>query len=493
MLDLRSFNTYAGYISANLIKNQPVQASYYREFYQMLKAYRMNNDLYTFINESLQATRISNKDIKPLRNPANRTIEFYAAKLWPGSDIEIALPIIAEDESIVDPIYRIYGWSNFAVKKQAIARQFATLGDMIIKINVNKNDEGEATAVWQEFVDPTYASEIRTDERGYVTYIRLDIPKSTIENSQIVDYVYTEEWDKETQEWRIWIHEQNIDEEIEKLGEPDSRGTFEESYGEDFVPFVYQSFREDGEGRGNGAFVPVLDKIDEINAKATRLAQMLFRYGRADKALVSETTDKSGRPLAPPNIDALTESKDGVTSLVIKGERFFRLPSGWKMENIIANLDYDAHLKAIDSDTLELEQDLPELAYGRLVGSSNVSEQSLRYMLDAAVSRLLESRGNGEAAFVRANQMALTIADNLEVPGFENLPDYESGGLDHKFAPRPVLAPDRSEQAETAKAWAAAGATNFTAVAEYTGVPEDVAVDMARSDLEPVLPEGVER
>jgi hypothetical protein len=57
----------------------------------------------------------------------------------------------------------------------------------------------------------------------------------------------------------------------------------------------------------------------------------------------------------------------------------------------------------------ELQQDLPELAYNRISEASDLSGRALRYMLEAAVSRLLEARGNGEAAFVRANEMCLSI------------------------------------------------------------------------------------
>jgi len=489
MTDLRNFTNYSGYYAATIIQGKPVTAAFYREFYQQLKAYAANNGLYDFINQELQTTRIGLKDVKPLKNPANRVVEFYAALLWPGHDLSVSMPILAANEAILAPIENIQKWSNFAINKQMAARQFATLGDMFIKCNTKLNQAGEVTAVYQSFLDPTYVSEIKTDERGFLTYLRMDIPQYEEDiHGQEKETVHTEVWNKATQSWRIWLHEKGLNEELDKLGTPTRSGNFEESFGGDYIPIVYQEFRKDGNGRCSGAFVPALDKIDEINSKATRLAQLLFRHGKADKMLVSDTTDANGRPLPPPKIDGLVSADNTV---VIQGEKFYKLPSGYRIEHLIAQLDYESHLQAIQGDMDELQQDLPELAYNRIAEASDLSGRALRYMLEAAVSRLLEARGNGEAAFVRANEMCLSIGQNAGL--FKNLGTFESGAFDHAFKPRPVLTPDKKEMAETAVSWNGAGATNFIEVAKYVGIPEETAVLMARSDLEMDIPGGEPR
>ena len=483
MTDLRHFNSYSGYYAATIIQGKPVTAAFYRQYYQELKAYYLGNGLYEFINQALSATRITNKDVKPLKNPANRVVEFYAALLWPGHDLSVSMPILASNEAILEPIANIQKWSNFANNKQLAARQFAALGDMFIKCNTKLNPAGEVTAVYQSFLDPTYVSEIETDERGFLTYIRMDIPQYELDaTGQEVNIFHTEVWDKASQTWRIWLHDKGLDEEIEKLGTPVKSGNFAESFGGDFIPIVYQPFRMDGNGRGSGAFTASLDKIDEINVKATRLAQMLFRYGKADKALVSDAMDKSGRPLPPPNVDSIISSDNSIT---IQGEKFWKLPSGWSIEHLIANIDYESHLAAINADMDELQQDLPELAYNRISEASDLSGRALRYMLEAAVSRLLEARGNGESAFVRANEMALSIG---QFHNLWNIGKFETGTFEHAYKARPVLTPDRLELAQTAAQWQTAGATNFIETAKYVGLPEETAVAMARSDLEPVLP-----
>lgn len=470
---LSQFTGYGGYYNAVIVQNTPPEAAFYREFYQLLKAYYGNNGLYEFINDVLQSTRISNKDVKPLRNPANRVIEFYAAKLWPGHDLSIALPIVTDNERMIEPINQIWQWSNFAIKKQEAARTFANLGDMFIKISTRNDGEGEATAVYQQFLDPTYVSEFKTDERGFLTYIRMDIPEyERNERGELVENVHTEVWDKDTRQYAIWKHKQGLDIELSKINTEPMTGDFVKDT--DFIPIVYQSFRSDGDGRCSGAYVHAMDKIDEINVKATRLAQLLFRYGKADKTLTSEATDKSGRPLPPPNVDALTDSNDMIT---IQGEKFWRLPSGWKIDHMIANMDYESHLKAIDADIIELQQDLPELLYSKISESDNLSGRALRYMLEAAISRLLEARGNGEAAFVRANQMALTIGQNIGL--FKEIGKYEDGSLNHSFAPRPVLSPDKLEIAQVAEQWVTAGASLEQAAVE-AGVTRERANELAQ-------------
>jgi len=479
MNNSRKFKNYASYIGNQVSSGKPISPAEYRDFYKQLKIYYMSNGAYEILNE-LTTTRISNKDIKPLRNPANRVVEFYAALLWPGHDLETDMPIAAEKDVILDPIYQIYKWSNFATRKQRAARSFATLGDMVIKINTKKNAAGDVTAVYQSFLDPTYVSEIQTDERGFVTYIRLDIPRWEERGGMDVEKTHTEVWSKERQDYRVWLHEKGMDEEIDNLETPDSSDTFANAFGADFVPFVYQEFRDDGNGRGNGAFTAALDKIDEINAKATRLAQLLFRHGKADMALTSDVVDKTGRPLPAPNTAAITTTGETVT---IQGEKFWKLPSGWDIKHLIANIDYESHLSAIRADMDELQQDLPELAYNRISEASDLSGRALRYMLEAAVSRLLEARGNGESAFVRANEMSLTIGQNLGL--FSDLGTFENGDFNHTFKARPVLVPDMGEMADTAAAWTNAGATNFVEVAKRVGVPEETAVAMGRSDLEP--------
>ena len=104
----------------------------------------------------------------------------------------------------------------------------------------------------------------------------------------------------------------------------------------------------------------------------------------------------------------------------------------------------------------EIRQDLPEMIYSELQDrSGDLSGVAIRNLLAAATDRLLEARGNGEAALIRANQMALTIGQNLGL--FSNIGSYEDGDFEHTFAKRPVWDASELEQAEVMRTYTGAG------------------------------------
>jgi hypothetical protein len=88
-------------------KANPLRPHFTASFTSSLKAYSANNGLYDFINQELQTTRISWKDVRSLKNPANRVVEFYAALLWPGHDLDVSMPILAANKGILEPIANI--------------------------------------------------------------------------------------------------------------------------------------------------------------------------------------------------------------------------------------------------------------------------------------------------------------------------------------------------------------------------------------------------
>jgi hypothetical protein len=92
----------------------------------------------------------------------------------------------------------------------------------------------------------------------------------------------------------------------------------------------------------------------------------------------------------------------------------------------------------------------------------------LRYMMEAAIDRLEEARGNAEGALIRAQQMALTIGQNAGL--FKGLGDYKAGALAHSFGQRQVLTLAERERAEIVKMYVEAGVPVVSATrrAEWT-------------------------
>lgn len=472
---LGQFDSLAGYYSyLSLINSQPT-ISDTRALYTLLRALYLNNGLYDVLNAELGATRISQRDIKPLRNPAFRVVEFYAAKLWPGT-LPDALPLTADNEAITEPIEQIWQWSNFGSVKQRMARWFAIYGDLFIKVATRRPADGGVTAVYLQVIEPQCVTDFDTDERGFITYIRLDVPRTRRKaDGAIESYTHTEVWDKESQIWRIWQHTQGADTELGRIHVDPTAGTFEESHGNDFIPFVYQQFRDIGHERGDGAYSSQIDKIDEANKLASRLHQMLFRYNKALWALMANANDSSGRPLPPPSVSGLVNTD---SQLEMADDTLLELPGTASIESLVPNINYAAALAILQDHMAELKQDLPELAYYEVRGMGTVSGRALRFLLDDAISRLLEARGNGETALIRAQQMALTIGANLGL--FRNIGAFEAGDFDHSFAERDVIPADELEIAQTIEAYGRAG-VGVQPAAEFIGIAPDQAAKLAAS------------
>jgi len=469
MATLANFDSHAGFYSQHVVNQTPPSSAFLREYYRLLNAYYLSNGLYDYINQQLGATKTTNDALKALRNPAWRVTEFYAAKLFPGQ-LPKSLPIEAEKEAIIPAIHQVWDWSNFSSMKQRWARWFAIYGDWYIKIQT----KGEPIdSLYMSLIKPEYVTVQSTDERGFLTYIRIDVPVWDPEEEE-VSGTYTEEWDKETQTVRIWnAHEIGIDAKISELPPPDSQLAFEQSHGADFIPIVYQPFRDDGAGRGSGAYSAQLDKIDEANRQSTRLASTLFRYNRALWAATSTGADATGRPLPPISMEGITEANG---TLKIGDDDILALPSKADLKSLVPDINYADALAILQDQMLELEKDLPELAYYNLRGLRDVTGRAVMFMLDDMISRITEVRGNAETALHRAHEMALTIGQNVGV--FSGLGLFENGDFKHTFVTRPILPKDLMELATTTQTFANAGATTFAA-GKAAGMTEQEATDLA--------------
>lgn len=399
-----------------------------RRLYSILETYYHNLDVYSDIQAALWERGVE-EDIRAFRNPANRAVEFYAAKLWPGTLPE-ALPIETDNDSIIPAIHRVWRWSNWSAAKQVAARQMATLGDLFVKVSTNDAID----RVQFEVIHPEHVVEFDVDLRGFLEYARLDFPVIEREGDKAVEYTIVEVWDKER--YRRWRKKGLADADTRRLGTPELEIILR-TMGIDFVPIVHAKQRDVGHLRGQGAFTHALDKIDEANRQATRLAQMLFRHNKNVWALQANGTDASGRPLPAPTVNGISASTE---RLELEDESFIRLPGNSSLASLVPNLNYAAALAVLQDHMEELQRDLPELAYYQLREMNQVSGVAVRTLLSDAIDRLLEARGNAEAALVRANQMALTIGKFHELETFREVEGtFEDGAFEHAFKERDVI------------------------------------------------------
>lgn len=451
-----------------------------RERYKMLQAYYENNGLYDVLYDYLVSVEAETQSLRPLRNPANRAVEFYAANLWPGM-LPSALPIKTENDAILDPLALVWRWSNWSHAKQVAARWFARDGDWFCKVVDKRDASGKAVGVYLQNIEAQYVSELDADERGYLTYVRLDIPQTQRKADETEEaYTYTEVWDKATGLFRVWEHDKGVDTLVSSLGTPKRQEAIMDAFGIDFIPITQAKFRDVGDERGASCFLHAIDKIDEANRQATRLAQMLFRYNDALWVLLANGVDIAGRPLPPPTIN---KNAEGYIELGSSGgkTKMVSLPGNSDLKSLVPAINYDAALAILNAQMDEIERDLPELLYYRLGEQTNLSGKAIRLMLSGAVSKLEEARGSAESALVRLDQMALTIGQNSGLFP-KTIGTYEGGAFEHSFEMRQVIPATPDEQALEVKGWVDAGVPLRTAL-RWIGKTEDdlAAIDSDRA------------
>lgn len=420
------------------------QALHPRELYKVLGYYYTQNGLYDALNNLGVNVGTDTLGRRPFRNPANRVVEFYANKLWPGS-VEDAFILTADNERIIKPIQQVWAWSNMAVLKQVLARWYALYGDLFIKV-VQTEDRAH---VYQQGIEAQYVSDFDADERDYLTYIRIDQPMTKRVGDDIRSFTRTEVWDKAAGSYRVWEHAKTADTPLDQLGVA-AQAEEMSAFGIDFLPFVRAKFRDIGEDRGVGCFTHCLDKIDEANQLATRLHQLLFRHGGPVWAVAANALDKEGRPMPAPIFGVPTILRGGQENdrgeIEIGDDKMLRLPGNSTLQALVPTLDYASALNILNAQMEELARDLPELAYYSLREKGELSGRAVRLLLSDAVAKAEEARGSAVNAFVRANQMALTIAQGAGVEGFTGLGTFEAGDFDHTIALPEIVPLDETEE-----------------------------------------------
>jgi hypothetical protein len=399
-------------------------------WYLHLKAYVNQNGLYDVQTSADYAIHTWDESMKSIRTCASRAVEFHADHIAPGN-LPAALPIVTANDRIIDPIQKVWKWSNLSSLKQVMIRQLAGQGDLFIYVTQNT----ERTRVYFQVIEPMYITEFSVDERGNLTMVRVDTP--IVEKDRNV--TRTEIWDANG--YRLWKQFMGFPSVGFNLGSPQESVPLS-GFGIDFVPFVHAKFKDVGELRGDCCFMSALDKIDEANRIASRLHQMLFRYNKPIWAVSSSGTDPSGRPLPPPALPTLNAQ----SKLEVGDDSMISLPGMTKMESLVPAIDYAGALAILRDHVTELERDLPELAYSRLHEQGNMSGKAIRLMLSDAVSKAKEARGNFEQALSRADQMALTIGSNLSL---WDAGSFDAGDFDHSFQERDILPLDESDRATT--------------------------------------------
>jgi hypothetical protein len=406
------------------------------ELYEKLEDYYNNSGLYDDMFEEIKSTTIRynirnvgrslfRHRIDGQRNPVHRTIEFYTSKIIPGdiSNIKIS----TDKQTVLDAIYQIITWSNFATNKQRDVRHLSLHGNLFYKAN------SDGKKVWFDIIDSKYVTSFREDNRGYLLEIRIDTPK--IDNvGQIV--WRTEYWNKEESYYAIWETYTSPQTLLENLGTPIETGFIEELGLGNMIPIVHMKFIDAGYPEGMGAVQHVLSKIEESNRQVKRLHEILFRFGKPVIAISSNAEGKDGSPIAPP----LLEEGESISN----DNDILYLPGKATATPLIPSIDYASALNILNAQLDEIEQDLPECKYYKL-SENHVSGKAIKLTMGAAVSKAEECRGNFVTGLTRIIQICLTLGDFWNI--FSNIGTYENGDFDFTVNLSEMFPMDDNEKA----------------------------------------------
>jgi len=376
------------------------------------------------------ATNADNVELRGIYNPAAAIVDFYVkyvltGRLGPeGEDVD--LTIAADNARIVEPLLKIWRWSNLQTEKDLIPFYAANLGDCLLVV-VDRPpartgpDTIRAGRVWIEVRHPGELVDYDLDERGNLTYAKLE--SVAYERDAISGmkrgYTYGRIFTKT--EYRTEKDREPFAYRADGLtGWPNPHG---------FVPLVLVQHKRVGDDFGVNAYHNGLSAINELNLQASYLSALVGEHLGPQWAVFGASIPAGGL------------ARDG---------KVWGFPQGSDAKALIADLrvaDAYVHLNAIRK---HLEDLFPELALPRLREGSQLTGVAVRGMLTDLIKNGELARDNYEAALVRAGQMALTMGANVGGSGQSlwgsDIGTYEADEFDHRYHWPPILPLSELEQ-----------------------------------------------
>lgn len=464
------------------------------DLYRLLRLFALNNGLYEELARSNVVLGRATAQIKAIRNPVPAALDFWAAKLWPDP-----LVVVSENEAIIAPIEQVWQWSNWSSRRRTAARWCALYGEYFIKVQADQ----QKGRVWFELLEPMYVTDFEEDPRGYLTFVRLDIPKVDDTREVRRVWTHTETWSSDEQAYRRWETDGDASgRRIRDLGTPAEEAALS-VFGIDFVPFVRTPFSDVGEKRGIGAVQLAIEAIVEADISATNLHAMLYQDAEGAWVLKSVGVDANGRPLPPPSVGSATadgsSGRQSDNTIQVGKRSFWRLGGNQELQSVVPDIDYPGALTILQDHDEQLERLIPALSYTRIseLSGADLSGRAIRYKLSGVVDQVLGVRTTALEKLAQADMMALTLGQANRIPGFEQgIGTFEGGELAHEFEVHEVIPLGENEQAETetllAQAfgqWTTAGLPMAEALrrAGYTEEEATRLVDMATAEAEAAM------
>ncbi len=388
-------------------------------------------------------------------NPVPATVAFYKANTLGGSLGVAVDEAVATREGLAAAVEQLWDWSNFEVMKLELTETAEVLGRVFVKVAERQDDGdtekgGQTTAVYLQNLPPESVQWWSADERGFLTGIRIDTPRlKSIFTGEERRHTLVEVWRKDWADRTgggVRFYEVRPGKSVEdaQLGEPVRAQTFAE-LGYDFIPIVWTDTTT--------YWWQMVDQVDRYNA----LGLKVDRLNRPTGVIHGRHTDSDGRPMPAPRI--ATEEVESTYQEAAEGAfGWLRVPGNSQFDWASSPIDL-ATARAQMLDVRQgVEASLPEYRVATL-DASQVATETLQMLLSQAGQRVLELRGSLERVLVRAQMMAISIAQAAGLEGFDAamVGSWEDGSIEHEFEGRDVFETPMAIKATTMKDLVAAG------------------------------------
>lgn len=394
-------------------------------------------------------------------NPVPAVVAFYVANVLGGELRVVVDDNLPTGEALATAIEQIWDWSNFTALKREATETAAVLGDVFVKVAERQDgdemeSDGETTAVYLQNIPPETVRWWSVDERGFLTGIRIDTPRTTsIFTGKAHRHTLVELWRKEwppakegepMEPGGVRWYESPAGRAVEddKLPEPVRSQTFAE-LGYDFIPLVWAEV--------NTYWWQLTDQIDRHNA----LGLKLDRLNRPTGVIHGRHTDSAGRPMPAPRID-ITEVETTYQEAADGTFGWIKVPGNSQFDWASSPVDFATVMTQMESVRRGVESALPEYRVATL-DATQVATETLQMLLSQAGQRALEMRAVLERALIRAQMMAVSIAQVAGLPEFDaaTIGSWEAGTTEHVFDSRDVFETPITIKAAILKELVAAG------------------------------------
>lgn len=379
-------------------------------------------------------------DLSGLFNPIAAVVDLYLHTL--SGEFGNQIRIETKNPRLVEPINRIWQWSNINIEKQRLCRLPATHGCCGIRIVARDDDDPLKRRVYLKPEHPSVIRDIELDDRGNVEAVQLEYTITTglAEKQEVI--LIREEMTKERfTSWRI-ENGTAYPFDLFTMTTNGEWSDYENPYG--IVPYVLLRHEHDGSIWGRNAFYRARPPLDRLNALLSHIDVQIHKHVNGVLFVAA-----AGAP--PSEIDL-----SGLKVAYVDTSRSQTAPPPF-MEWMVADLDLAGALAQAQEQRSIIEDMLPELkaVHGRFI--SGQSGETITELRKPAEDRIALARTNYEDALVRSQEIALTCGIVMglwdigtgtgTIDAAERA--YRGGFEDHTFNKRPLLSADVSDDAPT--------------------------------------------